>query len=92
MEGIEELRADLDEIDRKILRLINERMSIARKIGLLKKKHNIPIIDREREEKVYKNAIGHASRLSLDPSRIRSIFHEIIALSTQVQYEVINEK
>ena len=91
MEEINKLRSNLDEIDRKILGLLIKRTKIVRRIASIKKQYNIPIIDKKREEEVYNNVTGIASKHDLDSYRIKSIFREILLLSKRVQNEVLEK-
>ena len=50
--SLEDLRRKIDEVDTGIIRLVGERIRIAKKIGQEKKKHKRQIEDREREERV----------------------------------------
>ena len=47
-----ELRVQLDNIDKNILQLLEERMDIIHQVGCIKYKLNIPIEDIDREEKI----------------------------------------
>ena len=42
---LELMRKKIDEIDDKLLVLFKERLEVSKKIGLLKKKHNMKIFD-----------------------------------------------
>ncbi len=90
MKEIRRLRSKLDEIDMEILELLTERMDIAKKIGLIKKRQNLPIIDKNREKEVYDNAVKFALKHDLDNIQIESIFREIMLLSKKVQNDVLN--
>ena len=53
---LEEIRSKIDQIDRKLIELIEERLEIVREVALYKKENNMKIFDRKREEEVvYKN-------------------------------------
>ena len=53
---LEEIRSRIDQIDRKLIELIEERLEIVREVALYKKENNMKIFDRKREEEVvYKN-------------------------------------
>ena len=47
---LELMRKKIDEIDDKLLVLFKERLEVSKKIGLLKKKHNMKIFDPQREQ------------------------------------------
>ena len=49
---LELMRKKIDEIDDKLLVLFKERLEVSKKIGLLKKKHNIKIFDPQREQEI----------------------------------------
>lgn len=50
--NIEELRIKIDETDRELVRLFEERMKTAAQIADYKKENNLPVFDAERERKV----------------------------------------
>ena len=54
--NIEELRQEIDRIDREIIRLYGERMETARRIGEYKREHHLPVTDPQREQTVLKRA------------------------------------
>jgi chorismate mutase len=90
MKEINQLREKLDEIDIEILELLRERIDIVKRIGLIKKRLNLPIIDENREEEVYENAAKFALKHDLDNIQIKSIFREIVSLSKKVQNELLD--
>ncbi len=51
-EELQELRKEIDKIDKKIVNLIDERMKISIKVGETKKKYNAQIFDPKREKEV----------------------------------------
>ena len=90
MKEINQLREKLDEIDIEILELLRERIDTVKRIGLIKKRLNLPIIDENREEEVYENAAKFALKHDLDNIQIKSIFREIVSLSKKVQNELLD--
>lgn len=60
---MQDLRKEIDEVDKKILELITRRFEIIREIALYKKKHHLPIEDKEREEEVYKKYKEFSDRI-----------------------------
>ena len=72
---ITELRSKIDKIDVKILRLIEERVEVTKKIGEAKRKHNLPIEDKGREDKIHRRLI---SKTHLNKKLIRKIFTTMI--------------
>ena len=47
-----EIRNRIDNIDRKLVELMEERMEIVKEVALYKKENGIKIFDRKREEEV----------------------------------------
>ena len=46
---LEEIRSRIDQIDRKLIELIEERLEIVREVALYKKENNMKIFDRKIE-------------------------------------------
>jgi len=49
---ITRLRTRIDSIDRRIARLLLKRARFVKEIGSLKKKKNLPLVDRDREKRI----------------------------------------
>ncbi|NRU61644.1 monofunctional chorismate mutase [Clostridium beijerinckii] len=58
MAAIDDYRNKIDEIDKEITRLFEERMDIVIKVGEYKKQNNLPIFDKNRESQVIKKIWG----------------------------------
>ena len=57
MNKLEENRQLINEIDKKIVELFEQRMLISKEIALYKKENNLPIFDEQREKEVLKKNI-----------------------------------
>ena len=57
MEDLKDLRERIDEIDEEILKLVNERAELAKKIGEIKKKNNMEIHVPEREREIFEKIL-----------------------------------
>lgn len=68
-------RKRIDEIDRKIIALLEERVKEAKKIGEIKKSKGKPIHDPEREKEVINNALASTN---LNARFVEEIFRLII--------------
>jgi chorismate mutase len=75
MREIKELRGDIDEVDKGILRLLEKRVKIAKKIGAIKRRRGLPIKDHSREEELVSEV---TSKTSLDQKFVKKIFKTII--------------
>ncbi|MBD3261349.1 MAG: chorismate mutase [Candidatus Altiarchaeales archaeon] len=76
MTCIRDLRTEIDEVDRRMLALLEKRFSLTKKIGEIKRKQQKPIYDSEREKQV----LGRLStNTDLDSCFVEKIFKQIIA-------------
>jgi len=87
LEEIFSLRKRIDEVDEEILLLLKERVDIARKIGVLKRRVGLPVRDSEREEEVYEKVMEKAAELGLNPQDIEDIYKKIVAMCINIQKE-----
>ncbi len=86
--GLSEHRNHIEEIDEKIIRLIDQRVGISKKIFEAKKSAGMPISDPERERLVLRKAMDLATELNLDAGAIKTIFEILITMSVQKQHEL----
>jgi chorismate mutase len=75
--NLQDWRRRIDEIDRKLVELLNERSRCALEIGKLKHAANLPLYQPEREKEVLENA-EHSNPGPLTDSAIRRLFERII--------------
>src|ERR1700758_621152 len=83
-EDLENSRKRIDEIDRRILDLLNERGRIAIEISRLKQENSFNIYDPAREREIERN-IKKANSGPLPTDSILSIFREIISVCRSLQ-------
>ena len=77
-------RDKIDEADRKLLELLNERARYVLALVPLKKKAGIPIYEPRREEQVFENIARHNGG-PLPPDAVRRIFERIIDEMRSIQ-------
>jgi chorismate mutase len=85
VEDIKQLRKRIDEVDEQILQSLSKRTEICKSIGLVKKKHGIPIQDLPRESDVYTYVKEKAADLGLDPAQVEAIYRQIVNMCSAVQ-------
>ena len=85
---INELRNKIDEYDDKILTLVTKRLEISDKIGSIKKKSNLEILDKNRENEII-NRLAKKFKM-LKKEHIKSIFNQIFNVSRLIQKEKNN--
>jgi chorismate mutase len=74
---ISEWRRRMDEIDKKLVELLNERSQCALEIGRIKQQSNMPIYQPAREKEVLSNAEQN-NKGPLTNAAIRRLFERII--------------
>ena len=75
---IQPLREEINQIDARIVELLDKRARNARKIGEIKGKTDSPVYRPERENEVILMAVNHSDG-TLKPEGISSIFKEIMS-------------
>ena len=78
MPKLSEIRKNINEIDKKIIALLNNRANAARHIGKLKKEAGISIYTPEREVEIYENIIKE-NKGPLPNKALFSIYREIMS-------------
>ena len=81
------LRDEINRLNEEILEKIRERVRVALRIGEVKKRHGMPVVDRSREEAVLNHVGGLAADRGLDPEGVRRVFREIIDLCVRAEEE-----
>lgn len=92
MKKLDDLRADLDEIDTEILDLLAKRFEKIKLIGELKKEKNMPILQKSREEVVINRARKAALKNGIDPAYFEKIYEVIISGARNLEQRIIDGK
>lgn len=74
---LDELRILIDDVDRRIVALLNERTRTVEEIGRVKRAAALPIYEPKREALVYENITG-SNAGPLSPDALKRIFERII--------------
>lgn len=89
MSEINQLRKEVNRIDKRTLELLAERLELAKKIAEKKQSSGLPVIDREREEQLKEMWEVKVKELGLEVKHISSIFEEVLNMSRQTQRNVM---
>lgn len=81
------LRTKIDALDTELLRLLNERATLAQEIGAIKNREGLPIYAPEREERLLRSLVER-SQGPLRPEAIRAIYCEIMSASLALEKDV----
>jgi chorismate mutase len=77
MSDIDGWRKKIDEIDQKLVKLLNERSQCAVEVGHYKKKLKMPAWQPDREAEILRNVVK-SNQGPLDDAAIRRLFERII--------------
>jgi chorismate mutase-like protein len=77
-------RERIDEIDVRLLQLLNERTAIVEEIGRIKQELRMAVYEPKREEQVFANVLSH-NRGPLPGDAVKRIFERIIDEMRTVQ-------
>jgi chorismate mutase-like protein len=81
---LEDCRRRIDELDLRILELLNERTRVVEEIGRVKGVLDMPIYEPKREDEVYVNVTGHNGG-PLPSEAVKRVFERIIDEMRTVQ-------
>src|SRR3954451_23776195 len=77
-------RVKIDELDRRLVELLNVRAQAAREIGKLKRNTSMPIYEPEREKTIFEN-VRRANHGPLPDSELRQVYERIIDVMRNIQ-------
>jgi chorismate mutase/prephenate dehydratase len=83
--SLDDLRRDIDDIDARMVKLLAERMSAARKIGTLKRKGGRQVQDATREKEVIERVRQLAKKERINPEDVERLYRLVMAASRSVQ-------
>ena len=75
--SIDDWRAKIDEIDQKLVQLLNERSRCAIEIGRLKRDLNMRVYDPEREREIFRR-VREENNGPLDNESLQRLFERVI--------------
>jgi chorismate mutase-like protein len=84
-------RERIDNVDLRILQLLNERTSIVENVGRIKKEAALPIYEPRREDQVFHNVTAN-NHGPLPNEAVKRIFERIIDEMRKVQKDRMGEK
>ena len=88
---IADWRNKIDELDRRLVDLLNQRAEAAHEIGKLKRNTSMPIYEPEREKRIFEN-VQRANRGPLPEGELRTVYERIIDVMRNIQKNEIAPK
>ena len=87
---VSELRVTVDELDRKLVDLLNERARVVQSIGRLKRHTSMPIYEPDRERAVYQN-VSAVNKGPLREQDLQMIYQAMMAVMREIQsHEILD--
>jgi chorismate mutase len=81
---IADWRKKIDELDRKLVQLVNERATCAMEIGRLKQGLAMPVYEPDREKIIFEN-IAKLNQGPLSQIQLRQVYERLIDVMRQLQ-------
>jgi chorismate mutase len=88
---IADWRNKIDELDRRLVDLLNQRAEAAHEIGKLKRNTSMPIYEPDREKRIFEN-VQRANRGPLPEGELRTVYERIIDVMRNIQKNEIAPK
>lgn len=85
--SIEELRKKIDQVDREIIRLLNERAGAAKGIGEAKKKQGLPFFDSGRQKMIL-DRLCKQSKGPFPETGLRNVYIEIMSSCLNIESQM----
>jgi len=73
MNNIPKLREEIDNIDSKLIKYLDKRFTIVKRIHKIKKQSDIPTLDKNREKEILKKTDS-----SKNKTKIKNVFKKIL--------------
>lgn len=86
MATLEELRAQLDNVDDQIVKLYEERMRICQEVGEYKVRTGAKVFDQQREKEKLSDVAGKATT-EFNKKGIQEVYQQLMSMSRKLQYQ-----
>ncbi|HZC02393.1 MAG TPA: chorismate mutase [Gammaproteobacteria bacterium] len=84
---IQRLRAQLDEVDREIVRALNKRAHLVQELAALKREAGVPLYDPRREEEILRR-VAKENPGPIYDATVREIFEVIMHRIRDIESEI----
>ncbi|MCL2865509.1 MAG: prephenate dehydratase [Lachnospiraceae bacterium] len=89
MEKLEDLRQQLDKIDKELVKLYRQRMAVCNQVGDYKLEAGKAVFDRERENEKLQEVATFVD-CAFDKKAVRDVFLHLMSLSRKLQYQKLS--
>jgi chorismate mutase len=87
---LDSLRFSIDEVDRKILELMTERVRLVLAVGDVKRARQMPVYDPDRERRVL-DRLASLAEPPLDGATVRRVFERLIDEMRRLEQHHVSE-
>ena len=85
--SLDELRAEIEDIEREIVALIARRTYVADSVAQVKDERDLPTTDEGQEDRVMERAGRNAEHFDVDSNLVKAVFRLLIELNKVEQRE-----
>lgn len=89
---LNEIREDIDDVDKEIIDIISKRIGLVEKIGEFKKEQDLTTFQVDRWNEIFKSRINWAVEKGLEKDFIEDLYKVIHLGSINVQNKIVNKK
>ena len=91
MSELDGYRKKIDEIDREITRLFEERMDTVIKVGEYKKKNNLPVLNKDREQEVLEKNVGYLKNEDYS-EELKTFFNNLMNIAKELEHKKMKDE
>ena len=86
-EDLEQLRKEIERIDRAVVGLVRERVRVARLVLRAKQAAGLPVVDPAQEATVIERAASLARAAGLPPEEIGAVFTQVVEITRRAELD-----
>jgi len=83
------LRREIDRLDRALLKTLQRRFDVIKRIGEEKAHQGLPAYQKKRSDEILRNLARKGGEMDLNPSLIRSVYELIFVEAVKCQKKII---
>lgn len=91
MSELDGYRKKIDEIDKEMTRLFEERMDTVIKVGEYKKQNNLPVLNKEREKEVLEKNVGYLKNRDYS-EELKVFFNALMNIAKELEHKKMKDK
>ena len=88
---IKELRDSIDALDKELLKNVANRMQLVKKVGALKKKNNVEVVQADRWQQLLDSRMSWSQEMEMSPEEIKEVFETLHTISVNRQKDIIKD-